>query len=175
MHKPEPAAYEQFYERYIRLIDQEPVLETLEKLKNSTYQLFSNLTDEQANHAYAPGKWTVKEVAGHLIDCERTFAYRAMAFSRGQEELPGFDENVYAELSNANSRTIQDLAMELKTLREANLYMIHAFTPEQIETRGIANNMPQQVNTIIYIMAGHEVHHLNILEERYGIYIKEAG
>jgi uncharacterized damage-inducible protein DinB len=169
MHKPETAAYEQFYGRYIELVDKEPVLETLESLKTSTYELLSNLTDEQANHAYAPGKWTIKEVAGHLIDCERTFAYRAMAFSRGQEELPGFDENVYAELSNANNRTIQDLATELKTLREANLYMMRAFTPQQIEARGVANNRPQQVNTIVYIMAGHEVHHLNILKDRYGL------
>jgi len=169
MHKPEPAAYQQLYSRYIKLVDQQPVLETLENLKTSTYNLFSNLTDEQANHAYGPGKWTVKEVAGHLIDCERTFAYRAMAFSRGQQELPGFNENVYAELSNANNRTIQNLAAELKTLREANLYMLRAMTPEQIEMRGIANGMPQQVNTLVYIIAGHEVHHLNILKERYGI------
>lgn len=169
MHRPEAAAYEQFYGRYIELVDQEPILETLEKLKTTTFQLFNNLTDDEANYAYAPGKWTIKEVAGHLIDTERTFAYRALAFSRGQQELPGFDENVYAELSNAKARSISDLATELKTLREANLYMLRGLTAAQIEARGIANGGPIQVNTIIYMMAGHEVHHLNILKERYGL------
>lgn len=169
MHKPEPAAYEQFYGKYIELVDKEPVLEKLESLKDSTFKLLSNLTDQQANHKYGPDKWTVKQVAGHLIDAERTFAYRALAFSRGQAELPGFDENEYVERSNSNDRTIQDLAMEFKAVREANLYMLRAMTAEQIAARGIANGKPIQVNTIIYIMAGHEVHHLNILKERYGI------
>ncbi|MFD2874379.1 DinB family protein [Mucilaginibacter ximonensis] len=170
MHKPEPAAYEHYYRAYIELVDQEPILEKLESLKNSTFKLLSNLTDEQANHAYAPGKWTVKQLAGHLIDAERTFAYRAFAFSRGQAELPGFEENIYVERANSNDRPIQDLAAELKTLREANLYMLRAMTPQQIETHGIANGHPIQVNTIVYQMAGHEVHHLNLLRDRYGIY-----
>ena len=169
MHKPEPAAYEQFYGKYIELVDQEPVLEKLESLKNSTFELLSNLTEEQANYAYAPGKWTVKQVAGHLIDAERTFAYRALAFSRGQAELPGFDENIYVERANSNLRGIKNLATEFKTVREANLYMLRTMTHEQIEARGVANGKPIQVNTIIYIMAGHEMHHLNILKERYGI------
>jgi uncharacterized damage-inducible protein DinB len=169
MHKPEPAAYEEFYGRYLRLVDQEDILKKLESLKTSTYQLFNSLTDEQANYAYGEGKWTIKQVAGHLIDAERTFAYRILAFSRGQEELPGFDENIYVELSNFNDRTLKDLAAEFKTVREANLYMLRALTPAQIEAKGIANGSPIQVNTIIYIMAGHEVHHLNILKERYGV------
>lgn len=169
MHKPEPAAYEQFYGKYIELVDQEPILERLESLKDSTFELLSNLNDQQANYAYGPDKWTVKQVAGHLIDAERTFAYRALAFSRGQKELPGFEENEYVERSNSNNRTIKDLALEFKTIREANLYMLRAMTLEHIEARGIANGKPIQVNTIIYIMAGHEVHHLNILKDRYGI------
>ena len=169
MHKPEPAAYEQFYSKYIKLVDQEPILETLEKLKTSTYQLLSSLTNEQASYAYRPEKWTVKQVAGHLIDAERTFACRVLAFSRGQAELPGFDENVYVERANSNDRTIQDLATEFKTVREANLYMLRALTPGQLEAKGIANGRQVQVNTIVYIMAGHEVHHINILKDRYGI------
>lgn len=169
MHKPEPAAYEQFYGKYIKLVDQAPILQTLETLKTSTYQLLSSLTDEQANYAYAPEKWTIKQVAGHLIDAERTFAYRVLAFSRGQAELPGFDENVYVELSNSNNRTIQDLASEFRTVRHSNLYMLRTLTPAQLVAHGVANGRQVQVNTILYIMAGHEVHHLNILKERYGL------
>ena len=107
--------------------------------KDSTFDFFSKLTDEQANYAYAEGKWTIKEVVGHLTDAERTFAYRILAFSRGQEELPGFDENTYVEKSNFNSRTLQNLAAEFKTVREANLYMLRALTPEQLAATGIAN------------------------------------
>ncbi|MDB5155577.1 MAG: DinB family protein [Mucilaginibacter sp.] len=167
MNRPDTGDYTPFYGKYITLVDDERVLDTLEKLKTSTYEFFISLTDEQANHAYAEGKWTIKEVAGHLIDAERTFAYRILAFSRGQKELPGFDENTYVELANFNSRTLQDLAAEFKAVREANLYMLRALTEQQLAATGIANGSLIAVNTIIYIMAGHELHHLNILKERY--------
>jgi uncharacterized damage-inducible protein DinB len=167
MHRPTAEDCTPFYGRYIALVNDEPVLDTLENLKTSSYDLFSKLTDEQAAHAYAEGKWTVKEVVGHLIDAERTFAYRVLAFSRGQAELPGFDENTYVARSAFNARTIQDLALEFKTVREANLYMLHALTEDQLTATGIANGSKINVNTIVYIMAGHELHHLSILKDRY--------
>jgi uncharacterized damage-inducible protein DinB len=167
MAKPLPQEFAPFYGGYINLVGDEPVLEKLESLKDSTYQFFCGLTDEQASYAYAEGKWTIKEVVGHLTDAERTFAYRILAFSRGQEELPGFDENVYVEKATFNSRTLKDLAAEFKTVREANLYMLRALTPEQIAATGIANGVKISVNALIYITAGHELHHLNILNERY--------
>jgi len=169
MHRPTAEDCIPFYGRYIALVSDEPVLNTLEQLKTNSYNLFSQLTDEQAAHAYADGKWTVKEVVGHLIDAERTFAYRVLAFSRGQAELPGFDENTYVERSNFNSRTIQDLALEFKTVREANLFMLCALNENQLAATGIANGSKISVNTIVYIMAGHELHHLNILKDRYYI------
>ncbi|TSJ40364.1 DinB family protein [Mucilaginibacter corticis] len=167
MDRPDTSACAPFYGRYIALVDDEPVLDTLEKLKDSTYELFLSLTDEQANYAYAEGKWTIKEVAGHLTDAERTFAYRILAFSRGQEELPGFDESTYVDLATFKSRTLPDLAAEFKAVREANLYMLRALTEQQLAATGIANGSPIAVNTIVYIMAGHELHHLKILKKRY--------
>ncbi len=122
MAKPQPGDYAEFYGKYIALVNDAPILDTLEKLKDTTYNFFVNLTDEQADYAYAEGKWTIKEVVGHLTDAERTFAYRAFAFSRGQGELPGFDENTYVEKSTFNNRTLQELATEFKAVREANLY-----------------------------------------------------
>jgi uncharacterized damage-inducible protein DinB len=169
MNRPNPEDCAPFYGRYIALVNDDPILETLEKLKTSTYDFFCSLTDEQANYAYAPGKWTIKEVAGHLTDAERTFAYRAFAFSRGQGELPGFDENIYVEKSTFSDRTLKDLADEFRTVREANLYMLRALTEEQLNTIGIANGGNIKVNSILYIMAGHELHHLQILKERYGV------
>ncbi|MCC8427281.1 DinB family protein [Mucilaginibacter sp. UR6-11] len=170
MARPTPGDYAPFYGNYIALVNDGPVLKMLDSLKTSTYKLFCSLTDEQADYAYDKGKWTVKEVAGHLIDAERTFAYRVLAFSRGQAELPGFDENIYVERSNFNNRSLPDLAAEFKTTREANLYMLRALTEEQLAATGIANGSKISVNAIIYIMAGHELHHLNILKERYLIW-----
>ncbi len=169
MNRPNAGDHAAFYDKYINLVNNEPILETLEKLKTSTYDFFCSLTNEQANYAYAEGKWTIKEVAGHLTDAERTFAYRVFAFSRGQGELPGFDENEYVETATFNTRTLQDLAAEFKATREANLYMLRALTEDQLNIIGVANQASIKVNSIIYIMAGHELHHLNILKERYGV------
>jgi uncharacterized damage-inducible protein DinB len=158
-----------FYGRYIALVNDDPVIETLEKLKTSTYNFFCNLTEAQANYAYADGKWTIKQVCGHLTDAERTFAYRVFAFSRGQAELPGFDENNYVNRSTFNSRSLQDLAAEFKTVREANLYILRSLTTDQLNIIAIANGEEIKVNTMLYIIAGHELHHLNVLKERYGV------
>lgn len=167
MDRPNPEDYAAFYGRYISLVGDGDVLDLLENQTATSYNLFSTLNDEQANHAYGDDKWTIKQVVGHMIDAERTFAYRILAFSRGQEELPGFDENTYVELSNFNSRTIQSLAAEFKATRESNLYMLRALTPQQTIATGIANGSTIAVNTIVYIMAGHELHHLKIIKERY--------
>ncbi len=167
--RPTTGDYAPFYANYIALVNDEPILDTLEQLKTSTYNFFINLTDEQANYAYAEGKWTIKEVCGHLTDAERTFAYRAFAFSRGQAELPGFDENTYVALSDFKDRSLPELAAEFKAVREANLYMLRALTVKQLNTIGVANGGNIKVNAILYIMAGHELHHLNILKERYGV------
>jgi uncharacterized damage-inducible protein DinB len=168
MNKPNSADYSPYMAGYVNLaINSGDVLTTLAQLKDSSYNLFTNLNDEMANHAYAEGKWTIKQVVGHLIDAERTFAYRALAFSRGQAELPGFDENQYVDNATFNDRTLQNLAAELKSTRESNLYMLRALTPQQLDATGVANGNKITVLSLVYIMAGHELHHLNILNERY--------
>lgn len=168
MTKPEPEEYSPMMGNYIRLvIDHPDIIALLESECTEIFELFSSLTEEKANYAYGPDKWTLKQVIGHLIDAERTFAYRAYAFSRGQAELPGFDENTYVEQGNFNNRSIQDLAAEFKAIRESNLYFIRAFREEQLATIAISNNAPTSVRALVYIMAGHVEHHLNIVRERY--------
>lgn len=164
-NKPKPSDYLPFQENYVKLIGDEPILQVLERLKDSTYAFFQTVTNP--DYAYAEGKWTIKQVLGHMIDAERTFAYRILAFSRGQEQLPGFDENTYVEKATFNSRTLQDLADEFKTVREGNLYLFKSLTPQQIASTGIANGNVITVNALLYITAGHEMHHINILKERY--------
>jgi uncharacterized damage-inducible protein DinB len=165
--KPQPEEYNPYYVTYISKVAEGDVLEILEQLKESSYQLFSNLTDEQANYAYAPGKWTIKEALGHMIDTERVFAFRAYCFSREYSELPGFDQDTYVNASNFNSRSIQDLAAEFKATRESNLYFFRALTEEQLNRRGVASGNPASVRALVYMVAGHELHHLGILKERY--------
>jgi uncharacterized damage-inducible protein DinB len=167
--KPNPDEYSPFAAGYVNLVPDNNVIELLEQLMESSYKLFSNLTDEQASYAYAPGKWTVKQALGHMIDTERTFAYRALVFSRNSIELPGFDQDVYVNNTDFNRQSIQDLAAEFKTTRQSNLYMIKAFTAEQLLRTGIASNHLFSVRAFVYMLAGHELHHLNTFKGQYGI------
>lgn len=167
--KPNPDEYSPFAAGYVGLVPDENVIEKLEQLMTSSYQLFSTLTDEQAAYAYAPGKWTVKQALGHMIDTERTFAYRAMVFSRNHIELPGFDQDVYVANNDLSGQSIKDLAEEFKATRLSNLYMIKALSDEQLSRDGVASNARFTVRAFVYMIAGHELHHLNIFKERYNI------
>lgn len=168
MTAPKPEEYAPFMGNYIKLIiDAADIINLLEQQNARVFELFNNLSEEKAMYAYGPDKWTLKEVIGHLIDTERTFAYRAYAFSRGQAELPGFDENTYVELSNFNNRRVQDIAAEFKAVRASNLYFISALSDIQLATVAISNGVPTSVRALVYAMAGHVQHHLNIVNERY--------
>jgi uncharacterized damage-inducible protein DinB len=166
-NKPSPDEFAAYYGKYINLAGDGPILDTLQRLKEDTYSFFNGMDADKADHAYAEGKWTIKEVLGHMIDAERTFAYRALAFARGQEELPGFDENVYVENAHFDTRLLKDLAAEFRQVREANMYLFSSLSPEQLMATGIASNNNVSVRAILYITAGHELHHLNIIKERY--------
>jgi uncharacterized damage-inducible protein DinB len=167
--KPSPEEYSPFATGYVNLVPDTYVVELLEQLMESSYQLLSKLTDEQAAYAYAPGKWTVKQVLGHMIDTERTFAYRALVFSRNYIELPGFDQDIYVDNTDFNAQSIQDLAAEFKATRLSNIYMIRGFSEEQLLRTGIASNHLFSVRAFVYMMAGHELHHLRSLKEQYHI------
>jgi uncharacterized damage-inducible protein DinB len=166
-NRPDPNEYPPFAARYVDLVGDSPILDILEQQKESSYNLFMNISAEKAAFAYAEGKWTVKQVLGHMIDTERIFAYRALCFSRENIELPGFDQDVYMEKATFNARSIQDLANEFKTVREANLYLFRSFSKDQLTQKGIASGNPVSVRGLMYMTAGHELHHINILAERY--------
>lgn len=167
--RPNPDEYSPFAAGYVGLVPNENVIDLLEQLMASSYQLFSNITPEQANFAYAPGKWTVKQALAHMIDTERTFAYRAMVFSRNHIELPGFDQDVYVANTDVSGISIKDLAGEFKASRLSNIYMIKGFSNDQLLRDGIASNSRFTVRAFVYMLAGHELHHLNIFRERYNI------
>ena len=131
-------------------------------------KLFQSIGEEKSMHRYAEGKWTLREVLQHLIDAERVFAYRALAFARQDKTiLPSFDENDYANSSNANARSWSELADEFVTLRQSTEYMYNSFSVEGLETIGKASNYTIGVNTLGFVIVGHVNHHFTIIKERY--------
>lgn len=166
--KPQPGEYVEYQMNYIKQVGDAPVQQVLMDLIEKGFAFYTSIPEEKGAHAYAPGKWTIKEVLGHIIDTERIFAYRLLAFIRGEKQgLPGFEQDDYVKLSDANSRSIQDLAEELKTVRIASYYLVHNLTEEQGAIMGTSSGNPISVRTILYIMAGHELHHMQILKEKY--------
>jgi hypothetical protein len=167
IHKPQPGEHAPYAAGYIGLVQTTDVIGLLEQLKDSTYKLFSGMSNEQAMHSYAEGKWTLKQMLGHIIDTERVFSFRAFVFSRESVELPGFDQDVYINNTDFNKRSIQDLALEYKAVREATLFLYRSFTDEQSLRMGVASNHPVSVRALVYMTAGHELHHLKIIKEKY--------
>jgi len=167
IHRPQPNEYPAFAQAYVGSVPDENVLELLESNKQVTYNLFNNMSEEQAMHAYAEGKWTLKQVLGHMIDTERTFAYRALVFSRNNIELPGFDWDIYVNNTDFNSRSIQSLADEFKATRESNQFLYSSLSEEQLSRGGKASGNPTTVRGLVYMTAGHEQYHLNLIKERY--------
>jgi hypothetical protein len=130
------------------------------------------LSELQAGHCYAPGKWTVREIIGHLSDSERILSYRLLCIARGETAaLPGFDEQAYAARSNADHRTLGDLVTELALLRRTTLALVRSLDDEMLTARGTVNNWTLSVRALAFIIAGHFHHHANVLAERYAVEI----
>ena len=133
-----------------------------------TLSLLAGIPPEQADHRYAPEKWSIKEVVGHVIDTERTFAYRALCFARKDPaQLPSFEQDQYAEFSNAADRPLPDLADELRVVRKSHVVLFKSFDEASWTRKGVASGFEFSVRALPYIIAGHEIHHRQVLEERY--------
>lgn len=166
--RPVPGEYSTYYENYINLIDGDEILKILNEENKRTQDILNSFSEHKGNYRYADGKWTVKEVVGHLLDTERIFAYRALCIARGEKKsLPGFEQNDYVTEGNFNSRELFDLNYEYRLLRESNLLLFRSFTPEMLKRRGFANESSVTVNAILFIIAGHEKHHMNVLKKKY--------
>jgi hypothetical protein len=166
--RPNKNDYAPYYEGYINLVKGDDIHKLLTAQSIETQGVLNSFSETLGNYAYAEGKWTVKEVVGHLIDTERVMAYRAMCIARGEKQsLPGFDQDTYVKTGNFNKRELFDLNYEFRLLRELNLLLSKGFDEEILQRRGIANNNEVTVLGLLYIIAGHEKHHMNILQERY--------
>ncbi|RRB02580.1 DinB family protein [Larkinella rosea] len=172
MKKPSSAEFPvaSFFARYINLVDTENVIDLLRQQCAIVESLFKNLTVAQQDYRYAEGKWSPKEMLGHMIDTERIFIYRALCIARGeQQSLPGFDENSYADHANFDAQSQQQLVAEYGFVRQSTLALAESLTEEAQQRMGIANGTPVSSRAFFTILAGHERHHLNVLAERYGI------
>jgi DinB superfamily len=165
---PAPSDYAPFYETYVRLVLENDLVRAMQSSLEEITENLALITADQADHAYADGKWTLKELLQHMIDTERVFSYRAMAFARGeQQNLPGFDENAYAGTAKVSERNLAEIKEELLSLRRAVYFMYKGFTGEDLLRSGTANNNKVTVNALGYIIIGHVRHHFSVIRERY--------
>jgi uncharacterized damage-inducible protein DinB len=168
MARPQPNDYAAYYDTYVSKVEGETVAELMNKYNEPLLQFYTSLPEEKGDHRYAAGKWTVKELLMHIIDAERIFSYRALRIARkDQTPLPGFDENTYTPASKASARTLQSLKDEFVAVRKATDILLSTFDDEQLSQRGTASNQPVTTNAIAFIIYGHMIHHMQVLQERY--------
>lgn len=166
--RPDTTEHIEYFGRYTALVPDGPISETLRKQTEETAALLARVPASVEEHRYAPGKWSVKEVVGHLADAERIFAYRALRIARGdQTPLPSFEENDYVPAGDFGARSLKSLAAELRAVREATLHLLEGLSEEALVRRGTAADNPVSARALIWIVAGHERHHVALLRERY--------
>lgn len=165
---PDKTEYAHFYTTYVELIYKSNIINTLNEQMHEIFTLVNSVPGDKAYFSYAPGKWTLKEVLGHMIETERVFAYRAFAISRGDmASLPGMDQDEYMKNNNYNKRSLANLSNEYLAVRVATIHLLSNMTKEMIAKKGIASGTEISVRALAFIIAGHDKHHLNIIKEKY--------
>jgi hypothetical protein len=166
MNPPQTQDHPQWCKHYIELVETD-VLTTLAVQANDFTNFVLNHGDKE-NYAYAPGKWTIKEMLGHIIDTERVLFFRLMCFARGERQsLPGFDEDNYVKNARFSELLLQDLCDEFVAVRSANMYLLRSLNEEELDRKGFANNQEISARALVFVLAGHVIHHQNIIKERY--------
>jgi len=169
---PEADEYGSFYSGYVALIRERDPVGVLQRQPHVLRATCVGMSDPEGLARYAPEKWSIKEVLGHLTDVERIHSYRLFRVSRGDATpLPGFDENDYVRAGRFEHRAVRDLLAEFETVRSGTLRLVENVPPEAWSRRGEANGYPISARALLYIMAGHVEHHFNVLRERYGLAI----
>lgn len=165
---PAASEYNPYYAKYIARVPQGDIIAQLAKQADETAALLAGVSAEKAEYRYAPGKWSIKEVVGHLADAERVFAYRALRFARGDTyPLHSFDENAYVPAGEFGRRSLPELAEELRAVRGATIALLRGLPEETMTRSGVASDALVSVRALAWITAGHELHHVSLLKERY--------
>jgi hypothetical protein len=166
--KPETAEFAEYYGRYVGKIEGTDILAELEKQLDSTLAALRRIDERKGDFRYQPGKWSIKEVIGHMIDCERVFAYRALVFSRNDNTaLPGFDQDKWAGFVNYSNVPLADIIDEFEVVRRSTILLFRHMQPDAWTRRGNGNGKDMTTRSAAFIIAGHVQHHLEILRTRY--------
>jgi len=157
-----------FQNAYLSLVSDSDLVSQLKERLTIVKEFWSKIPIEKHDFAYAPNKWTIKQMLGHMIDCERILAYRALCMARGeQQSLPGFDEDSYVNNAHFQNNNFNDLLEEFELVRKSNIKMVEKFTDQDLKKKGNANGFENSVRGLVCVIIGHEMHHNNILNERY--------
>jgi hypothetical protein len=168
--RPTAGEYPPVFERYVARVPEADALAPLERQASEIRAALGALPADRAGYRYAPGKWSIREVLGHVTDTERVFAYRAMCIARGETApLPGFEENGYAANAGHDLYALGDLLAEFEAVRRANVSMLSHLDEKALRRIGTANGAPVTARAIAYMMVGHARHHLAVLAEKYGV------
>lgn len=166
--RPADSEYGAYYGRYISLVKGEDIVQTLRQQLSDTLSLLQNISEEQAESRYAPGKWSLKEVVGHVLDFERIFGYRALMIARVEGSvLPGCDQDELMRGQGFNSYKLSDLAREFEQVRRANISFFSHLSEEAWQRMGVASEQNVTVRALSYILAGHEAHHVQVIRSKY--------
>lgn len=168
--RPSEKDYAPYYKSYIEKIKGDDIIDIFQEQLNTASEFFLLIPEEKGNYTYAEGKWCIKEVLGHLVDTERIFAYRALCIARGEKQsLPGYEQDDYVKEAGFNKRTLKDLSDEFAFLRKSNIALFNSFTESELNRRGIVNESEVTVRAILFIIAGHCMHHIKVIKEKYGV------
>jgi hypothetical protein len=168
MERPTPEEYPEYYNQYLNLVKEGDIIKILEEQSLYVQNFITSIPEDKADSTYGFGKWTIKEVFGHLLDSERILTYRMLRIARrDRQPLPGYDQDDYVKNSKFYKKTLKEIADEMLLLRAANLNFFKSLDSEDSIQRGIANDMEVSVRALLYILAGHELYHINFIKDNY--------
>jgi hypothetical protein len=166
--KPDPTEYLPYYGKYVSLVPDGDILTVLAKQIEETAGLLNSIPESRGSFRYAPDKWSIKEIVGHMIDTERIFAYRALRFARNDKTpLPGYEQDDYVSNASFDSCRLVDLSSELRSVRQSTVFLFKHLDANAWMRSGLANDSEASVRALAHIIAGHELHHREILRSRY--------
>ncbi len=166
--RPTADEFAPYYGTYVGRVPGEDALPVLVAQRQSTAAFLAAIPEAKAGFRYAPGKWSVREVIGHVADAERIFAYRLLRIARGDATpLASFDENLYVPNGQFERRSLADIAAEFATVRDATLSLVQSLDAGALVRMGTASQKPVSARALAWIIAGHEIHHLGVIRERY--------
>jgi hypothetical protein len=173
LNRPDNSEYATYYANYISKVPDRPLLDFLAKQPGDYRQLLSGISEADATKPPAPGKWSIKQVLGHLCDTERVMSYRALRFARGDEqELAGFEQDDYVATADSNARSVEDLLAELDSVRHSTVALLGSLPADADRKSGMANGNRVTVRSLAYVIGGHSQHHLELLK---GVAEQKAG